>query len=168
MQIMFRTLYFSLFFVISFMLTSCASFEGAHSPDETARLQKFSAWQQQDLVLSSSNSNEAVQDLLRQADELIAENQVEQAAEKLERLLRIEPSSAQAWSRLAWVALKDNRPGRTQQMAQRSNSVAYGNKSLKALNWSFVRRAGQYAGDDDLVKKAEEMIKRLGYTMGKS
>ncbi len=165
MQIMFRTFYFSLFFVISFMLASCASFEGDQS---TARLQKFSAWQLQDVVTRSRNTNEAAQDLLRQADELIAENQMEQAAEKLERLLRIEPSSAQAWSRLAWIALKDNRPGRTQQMAQRSNSVAYGNKSLKALNWSFVRRAGQYAGDDDLVKKAEDMIKQLGYTMGKS
>ncbi len=168
MQIMFRTFNFSILFVISFMLASCASFEGSQSSSETARLQKFSAWQQQDVVTRSRNTNEAAQDLLRQADELIAENQIEQAAEKLERLLRIEPSSAQAWSRLAWIALKDNRPGRTQQMAQRSNSVAYGNKSLKALNWSFVRRAGQYAGDDDLVKKAEDMIKQLGFTMGKS
>jgi len=165
MQIMFRIFYFSLFFVIPFMLASCASFEGDQS---TVRLQKFTAWQLQDVVTRSRNTNEAAQDLLRQADELIAENQKEQAAEKLERLLRIEPSSAQAWSRLAWIALQDNRPGRTQQMAQRSNSVAYGNKSLKALNWSFIRRAGQYADDDDLVKKAEDMIKQLGYTMGKS
>ncbi len=156
---------FYFLFVLSFMLVSCA---GVDEKTLDSRLQKFTAWQQQDVVTRSRNTNEAAQDLLRQADELIAENQMEQAAEKLERLLRIEPSSAQAWSRLAWIALQDNRPGRTQQMAQRSNSVAYGNKSLKALNWSFVRRAGQYAGDDDLVKKAEDMIKQLGFTMGKS
>lgn len=157
-------------FAFSFMLASCVSVDDKaqdfQRPAETVGMQKFPAWKQQDLSASSADSNKAVQDLLQQADALIAKNQMEQASEKLERLLRIEPSYAQAWSRLAWIALQSDSPGRTQQMAQRSNSYAYGDKRLKVLNWTFIRQAAQLMGKDELVGKAEEMIKLLDDSAG--
>ena len=154
------------------MLASCVSVDDKaqdfQRPAETVGMQKFPAWKQQDLPASSADTNKAVQDLLQQADALIAKNQMEQASEKLERLLRIEPSYAQAWSRLAWIALQSDSPGRTQQMAQRSNSYAYADKRLKVLNWTFIRQAAQLMGKDELVGKAEEMIKLLDDSAGGS
>ena len=167
--LMIRYSSFCFLLVIPFMLASCAGVgdktQAFEQPVETTGAQKYSAWSQEN---SSAAGNKAVKDLLQQADALIAKNQMELASEKLERLLRIEPSYAQAWSRLAWIALQSDSPGRTQQMAQRSNSYAYGDKRLKLLNWTFIRQAAQLMGKDALVRKAEEMIKSLDDSAGNS
>jgi Tfp pilus assembly protein PilF len=160
--------FFSIFFILvfSFMLASCAGIDNKaqdiYAPVESTGLQKFPAWELEGSLASPTNTNRAVMELLKQADELIANNQMEQASDKLERLLRIEPTYAQAWSRLAWIALENNQPKRTQQMSQRSNSYASGNKRLKALNWSFIRESGQRTGDEAVIVNAEKMIESLG------
>lgn len=146
------------------MLASCASVDDKvqdiYSPAMTERMQKFTAWSQQGLSAPSTGKSKAVVELLQQADRLITSNQLEKASDKLERLLRIEPSSAQAWSRLSWIALENTRPRRTQQMALRSNSYAR-SKQLKALNWFFIREAGFLTNDNDAIKHAEAMIRSL-------
>ena len=148
------------------MLASCAGTEqrtviqdGSFSAEAPLL---FAAWQP---VQSSRNpvaANRAVRELLRQADILMADNAMEQASDKLERLLRIEPAYAQAWSRLAWIALQINAPERSRQMALRSNSYAFDNSNLKALNWSFIREAGESMNDEVTVRQADVMIQRLG------
>ncbi len=82
-------------------------------------------------------SNRAVGLLLKQADELMVESDFVRSSDKLERLVRIEPKFAQAWSRLAWIALKKGEAKRSHQLAQRSNSYSRDNTRLKILNWSF-------------------------------
>lgn len=158
-----------LVFVFSLVLASCAGVDDKAQdfqlPVGITGMQKFSAWKQDKSLAGSTVVNKAVQVLLQQADVLIANNQREQASDKLERLLRIESSYAQAWSRLAWIALQDNRPRRSQQMAQRSNSFAYKDKILKTLNWSFIRQAGQQTGDEAVIRKAEKMIEALNGSM---
>ena len=156
--------------VFSLMLASCA---GIHDkaqeyqvPVETSGLQKFSAWKQGALISGSIASNKAVLELLYQADESISRNELNQASDKLERLLRIEPASAQAWSRLAWISLEKNMLKRTQQMAQRSNSYAYDDKKLKILNWAFIREAALQSGDDAMVQRAEKTIESLQGSWG--
>lgn len=153
---------------MTFILASCVAVDEksheAQSPEKIVGLQKHPAWKQEKPL--SGAANKAILDLLHQADVLISENKMELASEKLERLLRIEPSYAQAWSRLAWIALQSDSPNRTQQMAQRSNSYAYGDKRLKLLNWTFIRQAAQLMGKDELVRKAEEMIKLLDDSAG--
>lgn len=143
----------SLVVVFSLMLASCAGVDDKaqdfQAPVEGAGMQKFPAWKQEKPTPGSKGVNKAAQELMQQADTLIARNQIEQASEKLERLLRIEPAYARAWSRLAWIALENNRPGRTRQMAQRSNSYAYDDKRLKALNWSFIRQAEKMVESHD-------------------
>ena len=167
---MLRSIQFSFLFVFFFMLASCAGVDDkaqvSPQPAEAGSMQNFPAWKQKNLSASTADTNKAVVDLLQQADALIANNQMEQASEKLERLLRIEPSYAQAWSRLAWIALQSDSPGRTQQMAQRSNSYAHGDKSLQLLNWTFIREAAQQMGKEELLRKADEMIKLLDDSAG--
>jgi Tfp pilus assembly protein PilF len=165
---------FFFYFLFSFMLASCAGVgekaQYPSSPVETGTTgpQNYPAWKQPRSTPGSADTNKAVQDLLQQADRLIANREMEQASEKLERLLRIEPAYAQAWSRLAWIALQSDSPGRAQQMAQRSNSYAKNDKALKLLNWTFIKDAAQLMGKEELVKKSEEMINLLDESAGGS
>ena len=120
-----------------------------------------SAWQLSGAEQRAVSSNRAVQLLLTQADELMSVDNFEQAGDKLERLVRIEPQFAQAWSRLAWMALKNGQVKRSQQLAQRSNSYSRQNSQLKILNWSFIQQAGELLNDIDLVEQAQRMITKL-------
>ncbi len=156
--------------VFYLMLASCAVVDERaqeyERPDQAVGIQKFPAWADEALATGSAGKNQAIQTLLEQADTLIDKNEMEQASDKLERLLRIEPSYAQAWSRLAWIALENKKPARTRQMAQRSNSYAYNNNKLKALNWSFIREANFQTGDEEAIRHAETMIESLDDSMG--
>ncbi len=83
------------------------------------------------------------------------------AADKLERILRIKPDYAPAWSRLSWLALQTNSPERSVQMAKRSNSFAQSNTELQSLNWSFIRAASQLLNDDETYLRANQKIESL-------
>lgn len=108
------------------------------------------------------SSNRAVGQLLQQADELMSVANYEQAGDKLERLVRIEPQFAQAWSRLAWMAMKKGDAQRSRQLAQRSNSYSRDNDNLKLLNWRFIKQAGEALQNTAIIQEAEQMIKSLG------
>ena len=144
------------------LLISCAGVD--EQPRDYQVIQKqavpnnFAAW---DTTNNNQNNNKAVEGLLGEADVLMREHQLEKASDKLERLLSIEPNSSQAWSRLSWIALKNNKLSRAKQMAQRSNTQASANNQLKILNWSFIRTAAQRAGDVATISKAEKMIDSL-------
>lgn len=125
-------------------------------------LQKFEAWNPEEFSKKNAQqANGAVKALIKQADVFISYGALEQASDKLERLLRIEPTYAPAWSRLSWIALQSGLPGRARQMAQRSNSYAKKHKELKILNWHFIRHAGQIINNEDEVLRAERMIEQL-------
>jgi hypothetical protein len=79
----------------------------------------------------------------------------------LERVLRIKPSYAPAWSRLSWLALQMNLPKRSVQMAKRSNSFAFSNPDLQSLNWSFIRAASQSLNDEATYQRANQKIESL-------
>lgn len=152
--------------LLSLVLVSCAGIEPAvetrGAVTRAGETPRFAAWQEQTSSRSPVAANRAVKELLRQADALINKNAMEQASDKLERLLRIEPGYAQAWSRLAWIALQGHYSERSRQMAQRSNSYAFDNNNLKRLNWSFIREASALMNDAWAINEAERMIKSLG------
>lgn len=156
----------SLVFILLVTLISCAGVERPAGKPEAGSYEGipliFAAWQPQESSRSPVAANQAVRELLKQADTLMANNALEQASDKLERLLRIEPAYAQAWSRLAWIAIEGGSPQRGRQMAQRSNSFAFDNKRLKALNWAFIMQASEAMNDEAGVRDAETMIQRLG------
>jgi tetratricopeptide (TPR) repeat protein len=117
---------------------------------------KYPAWR-----LNGSSDFEAINVLLREADHLIENRNINAAVDKLERLLRIRPDYAPAWSRLSWLALQANTPERAVQMAKRSNSFAYSNMELQTLNWSFIRTASQMMNDEEAYRHANEKLKSL-------
>lgn len=122
---------------------------------------ELNAWRLSSSERQVASSNRAVGQLLQQADELMAAANFAQAGDKLERLVRIEPQFAQAWSRLAWMALKTGDAQRSRQLAQRSNSYSRDNDNLKLLNWRFIKTAGESLQNADIVQEAEQMIKSL-------
>lgn len=117
---------------------------------------RFSAWR-----LSNSGEFEAINVLLNEVDELIERHGYNAAADKLERILRIKPHYAPAWSRLSWLALQMDLPKRSVQMAKRSNSFAVSDPELQSLNWMFIRNASKVLNDDDAYFRANQKIESL-------
>lgn len=100
----------------------------------------------------------AVDDLMQQADALVAAGNLDAASEKIERALRIAPHFAPAWSRMASIALAGGNPARAIQMAKRSNSHAGNSAGLKKLNWEFIRQASMQLNDIEGVENADRAI----------
>ncbi|MBE9567125.1 MAG: hypothetical protein IMF14_00415 [Proteobacteria bacterium] len=124
-------------------------------PDEAGNY-KYDAWH-----LSGSSSSDAINLLLNQADLLIENNEYNAAADKLERVLRIKPDYAPAWSRLSWLALQMGSAKRSVQMAKRSNSLAGGDPELQSLNWTFIRSASKVLNDEKTYDQANQKIDSL-------
>lgn len=147
-------------FLIVVGLSACA---GTGSRDLSSGLpEDFDASDYQRYWVPEATDKPAVVSLIKQADALMDEQAYEPAVDKLERLLRIEPAYALAWSRLSWIALQSFVPSRAVQMAQRSNSYAHSNTALKVINWSFIRDASTLMNDDAAVQRAQQMIRALG------
>lgn len=146
------------------LLASCAVIEQKQpeEPQQVIATSTHSAWRLSDSERRSVSSNRAVAQLLTQADKLIAEENFALATDKLERLVRIEPRFAQAWSRLAWIALKNGDAERSRQLAQRSNSYSRDNNQLRLLNWHFIENAGELLHNNDIILQAKKMITTLG------
>jgi len=129
--------------LLAIFLVSCASTEKRESivaePTQSeAGNYKYDAWRP-----DVSGEYEAINALLEEADVLIEKKAFDAATDKLERVLRIKPEYAPAWSRLSWLALQTSSPKRAVQMAKRSNSFAFSDSELQSLNWSFIRAASK-------------------------
>ena len=151
---------FSLLIIL--LLSSCNTVEQKQSDVTPAQeINELQAWHLSINDQRVVSSNRAVAQLLQQADALMAEANFEKSSDKLERLVRIEPHFAQAWSRLAWIALEKGQVQRSHQLAQRSNSYSRGNDQLRLLNWQFILKAGELLGNIDLIQQAKQMIQTL-------
>ena len=117
---------------------------------------KYDAWSP-----AVSAEHEAIKKLLDEADRLIENQAFDAASDKLERILRIKPQYAPAWSRLSWLALQMNSPERSVQMAKRSNSFAYSDPQLQLLNWIFIRDASEVLNDEESYHRANQKIESL-------
>ena len=149
---------FSCFF-LTVLIVSCATTEQqtiTESSIEGAGNYKYDAWR-----FDKSGEFEAINVLLDEADMLIENQAYNEAADKIERILRIKPEYAPAWSRLSWLALQMNSPGRSVQMAKRSNSFAFSDPELQALNWSFIRDASMELNDEATYDRANQKIESL-------
>ena len=139
------------------LIASCASTEKQIDLDvDGTGNYRFDAWRP-----VNSDELEAINILLNDVDLLIEEHELNAAADKLERVLRIKPEYAPAWSRLSWLALQMDSPERSIQMAKRSNSLAYSNSDLQLLNWSFIRTASESLHDEESFNRANQKIDSL-------
>lgn len=148
---------FCLFFIV--LISGCTTTGETPALDnlaEEAGNYKFEAWR-----LDNSAQFNAINVLLDEADLLMQKQTYNAAADKLERVLRIRPDYAPAWSRLSWLALQTDRPKRALEMARRSNSLAYANPDLQTLNWAFIRSASKQLNDENSYNQANQQIKAL-------
>lgn len=148
------------YFVLCLLLLASCSTGGNKvlttvEPDENAAY-KFDAWRPE-----SSAEFSAITLLLQQADELIQQQSYDAATDKLERVIRIKPDYAAAWSRLSWISLQVNAPKRAVQMARRSNSFAFSTPQLQSLNWIFIRNASIELHDEATYEQANQKINSL-------
>lgn len=151
--------YLILCFSLCLLLVSCASTDRRdldESFTETQSNLKYDGWR-----LDNSIEFGAINVLLSEVDKLIANDAFDAATDKLERVLRIKPEYAPAWSRLSWLALQTDSPKRAVQMAKRSNSFAYSNTKLQLLNWSFVLAASEALNDEEAFFRASQKIESL-------
>jgi len=148
------------------LLISCATTDSSNSSvygdqrayqnsSSTANY-KYDVWR-----LNEGVDLEVINGLLDEADVLINEKKFNAATDKLERVLRIKPAYAPAWSRLSWLALQTNSAQRSVQLAKRSNSFAYDNPELQILNWTFIRTASQMLHDEESFERAVLKIESL-------
>lgn len=142
--------------LLSYIVASCSSVPPTSTEADLPGSYKYQAW-----APSAKVEYEAINNLLRDADRLINDSAFDEAADKLERVLRIKPDYAPAWSRLSWVTMQSNEPTRSIEMAKRSNSFAQADKQLMLLNWTFIRSASQMTGDDAGYRQADQKIRSL-------
>jgi hypothetical protein len=141
------------------LIVSCAVTEKHVTHDNIIKDRgnyKYAAWQP-----DASTGFEAINVLLDEVDMLIINQDYNAGADKLERVLRIKPNYAPAWSRLSWLALQMNSPERSVQMAKRSNSFAYSDPQLQLLNWSFIRDASKILRDEESYYRATQKLESL-------
>ena len=145
--------------ILLILLASCASTEKHSITEDVANdtgNYRYAAWR-----LDNTGQFEAINVLLDEADLLIENQAYNSAVDKIERALRIKPEYAPAWSRLSWLALQMDSPERSVQMARRSNSLAFSDPELQALNWSFIREASELLNDEDSYRRANQKIESL-------
>lgn len=141
------------------MLVSCANSEKQIMQARIVEEQgsyKYDAWRPEPAI-----EYKAINALLDEADKFIEQETYDAASDKLERVLRIMPKYAPAWSRLSWLALQTDSPDRSVQMAKRSNSFAFSSPALQALNWSFIRAASKTLQDEETYYRATQKIESL-------
>lgn len=155
---MFRQLLFTTIAAMLIVQLSCApaGYQKTDTAEPLTLAKATQTWQQE-----SGTALPAVEDLMQQADQQIAMNNLDIASEKLERALRISPDYAPAWSRLSRIALFKDDPARAIQMAKRSNSYAGNSVDLKLLNWQFIREASVMLEDIEGVQNASKAINIL-------
>ena len=91
--------------------------------------------------------NSAVIALMERADRQYQTRDLDAAAASLERALRIEPRNALLWHRLAAVRLDLGQQDQAIQLANKSNSLAGGDRGLQARNWQLIANARRAKGD---------------------
>ncbi len=156
MKLLFTILLVSL---LGSLLVSCASTDSKRFVDRSQGIHlpvKYAVWKTE-----TAAGLDAISGLLAEADALIDTNAYEAATDKLERVLRVNPEYASAWSRLSWLALQTGSARRSVQMAKRSNSFAYSNTELQLLNWSFILEASIALDDEQAILRARQKLQSL-------
>ena len=110
---------------------------------------------------SSGSNTQAVAALLSSASESVSAGQLDKAAASLERALRIEPRNAGIWHDLAQIRLHQRQYQQAESLATKSNSLASGNRSLQARNWTVIGAARRAAGDGAGADAAEAQATTL-------
>jgi predicted Zn-dependent protease len=100
-------------------------------------------------------SGQAVAALLDSAAGHVGSGNMDQAAGALERALRIEPDNATIWHDLGQIRLHQREFTQAESMFDKSNSLASGDRALRARNWRMIAVARRAGGDAAGAEAAE-------------
>jgi tetratricopeptide (TPR) repeat protein len=180
-----KILKFVLVIINVFILSACTGLisqpsgnvpvEEAGTGETTSLIYDDQALEQNDgiLDLDSMNANLPVQQqntiqqqpvivvLLDDSRQQQQQGQLSKAAATIERAIRLEPSNAILWSRLAQIRLVEGNWQQAYVLANKSNSLARSNKTLLSQNWKTIEQAKLNQGDLAAVEHARLQIKKL-------
>lgn len=111
-------------------------------------------------------SGQAVVSLMKQARSERDANQLDRAAEDLERAIRIEPRNYFVWSMLAQVYLEQQNYDQAVEVAGKSNSLARGNVYVELENWKTIGAARSASGDSIGALQAQSKIDEITRQIG--
>jgi len=97
--------------------------------------------------------------LAQSAEQEAASGRLDQAANALERALRIEPQNPFLWHRLAGVRLRQHRPQDAIDLATRSITLT-ADKALIAENWELIAQSYELQGDADNAQEATRQVNK--------
>ncbi|GAB6067409.1 hypothetical protein JCM13664_07270 [Methylothermus subterraneus] len=98
----------------------------------------------------------AVIALTRQAELDRRQGNLDQAAARLERALRIQPQNAELWHSLAQIRLEQHQPRLAEELAKKSISLAGGAREILRRNWQLIAEARRISGDLPGARLAEQ------------
>lgn len=110
-----------------------------------------------------TSRNTAVVALLEKSQTQSSAGQWDAASASLERALRIEPRNPALWQELARVRLGQGDYRQAETLAAKSNSLAGGDRRLRAENWRIIGQARKKSGDLPGAKAAFERAEREGW-----
>ena len=154
------------------LLTSCSNLVNVDpqrrgEPDASTpeiRVSQPKPYAQTDNLTTESTPNQAaVLALLERADKFSNKGDSESAAATIERALRITPSDAGLWNRLAAIRLRQGQPQQAEQLALRSNSLAGSDRLIQQKNWQLLARARWMLNDTPGALAAEEKARSQQY-----
>ncbi len=102
----------------------------------------------------------AVVALMQQAEHDRRHGELERAASRLERALRIQPDHPRLWYELARIRLQQDQPGLAEELAKKSISLAAGDRPLLRRNWRLIAEARRRRGDPAGAREAERRAAR--------
>jgi len=108
----------------------------------------------QDPAATAPTGKPVVVALAADADRARRAGDHEQAAEYIERALRIEPADAGLWYRLAEVRFAQGRYDQAVNFASKSNSLAGADSAQRRRNWSLIADAWQRLGQTEKADSA--------------
>lgn len=106
-------------------------------------------------------SSPAVVALLDTADREMQSGRQDYAIASIERALNLEPKNAMLWSRLAIIRLQQQDWQQAYVLANKSNSLAQGNRNLQIQNWQVIEKARAGQGDVAGIAEARRMLDSL-------
>ena len=116
---------------------------------------------QQPSEIASQTQNPAVVALLDSAYQQSESGQLDIAASKLERAVRIAPRDPQIWHALAKIRFQQNKLALAISLAEKSNLLSNNNKKLQRDNWLLMATCYDHLGRADAARQARHTAGRL-------
>ena len=110
---------------------------------------------------NSQTQNPAVVALLDSAYQQSESGQLDIAASKLERAVRIAPRDPKIWHALAKIRFQQNKLALAISLAEKSNLLSNDNKKLQRDNWLLMASCYDQLGSADAARQARHAASRL-------